>query len=337
MRADISFGNYSEAYSGLVSIIMPAYNAAETIGYSIRSVLAQTYSNFELIVINDGSSDLTVSKVNSFKDKRIRLISQKNQGVSVARNNGISLARGEFIAFLDSDDAWHSNKLSVQLTILRERLDVDFVFSSFYTFNHHGISNMPAYSDCFSSVLPHSETILTIDFIATLTVLLRKSALVELGPDCFDPTLSGTEDWDLWIRLLQKVNIYYIQECLAYYRSSSVGLSGNFRFHHNEELKVLLKHDALFGLYPLRVKTFAYIFWRLKAVQHCLALSDYMALTAEIQPIFANYSFGLIASSVVYFFRSSLLQFMAKKVLFWILLMLGLTSKYKKLPFSLVV
>lgn len=95
----------------MVSVIMPVYNVEKYVGESIRSVLDQTYADWELIVINDGSTDNTANVVRSFTDPRIRLINQANEGVSAARNHGIQEARGDYIAFLDGDDLWHNDFL----------------------------------------------------------------------------------------------------------------------------------------------------------------------------------------------------------------------------------
>src|SRR4051794_18662887 len=110
-----------------VSVVIPAYNAEVTIGQTISSVLAQTFGNYELIVVNDGSSDRTAEIVQelSAKDPRITLVTQKNRGVAAARNYGISLARAELIATLDADDIWHGTYLEKQMaTMIRRKCTV---------------------------------------------------------------------------------------------------------------------------------------------------------------------------------------------------------------------
>ena len=116
---------------GLISIIMAAYNAEKTIGHSISSVLDQTYPNFELLVVNDCSTDGTEKLVESFaaKDSRVRLISnEKNSGVSYTRKHGLEEAKGEWIAILDSDDAWAPEKLEKQIA-LQEKTNADLLFT----------------------------------------------------------------------------------------------------------------------------------------------------------------------------------------------------------------
>src|SRR5690554_7062338 len=124
-----------------VSIIMPAFNAENYIARSIQSVLNQTYKDFELIIINDKSTDNTISIVNDFerKDQRIKVIDLKeNQGVAQARNHGIKASTGRFIAFLDSDDLWHSDKLSKQIHFMLEN-NYAFSYTAYEIIDHKGM------------------------------------------------------------------------------------------------------------------------------------------------------------------------------------------------------
>ena len=118
----------------LVSIIMPAFNAAYFIQESIQSVLAQSFSDFELIVINDGSTDDTSALVQNVKDPRIILIEQENAGVAAARNNGIEVSRGKFIAFLDSDDLWSKTKIEKQVNLLTSNPEIGLTYSDIFCF-----------------------------------------------------------------------------------------------------------------------------------------------------------------------------------------------------------
>ena len=227
----------------LVSIIMPAYNAEKTIVESIESVLRQTYRNWELIVVNDGSKDSTSEVVLAINDERVRLIEQENGGVANARNNGINNSTGEYIAFLDSDDLWVEEKLERQLGTI-EGGEHKMCFAKTWCFREN--SNQT--SDCFVNVsldFDDRDKILIYDFIPILTVLLAKDVLDEVG--YFDETLRGVEDWDLWIRVLQKYDVVYLDEFLAKYRISSIGLSGNFEKHFIEEEKVWMKHIDLYS------------------------------------------------------------------------------------------
>jgi len=112
---------------GMVTIVTPAYNASKYISETIESVLNQSYDNWEMLIVNDGSTDNTKEIVESFSDKRIKLINQSNQGVSVARNKALDEAKGEYITFLDADDILPKKSLEVRVKFLEENLDVDLV------------------------------------------------------------------------------------------------------------------------------------------------------------------------------------------------------------------
>src|SRR3972149_9428311 len=112
-----------------VSIVIPAYNHAQFVGEAVQSVLEQTFPDFELIIINDGSTDTTEAEILKFKDDRIRYYSQENRGLSATLNRGIELARGEFFNFLPSDDAFLPEKLEVQLKVFEEYPDLGLVFA----------------------------------------------------------------------------------------------------------------------------------------------------------------------------------------------------------------
>jgi glycosyltransferase involved in cell wall biosynthesis len=249
----------------LVSIIMPAYNAEETIKESIQSVINQTYGNWELLVVNDGSSDNTVAIIESYEDARIKLINQKNSGVSSARNNALRQAIGEYVSFLDSDDLWVETKLEVQMQYLQEN-NLKFVYSKSYSFLNDSDNIKKAFK--FVKLdFKDREEILIYDFIPILTVVFHKSILKEVG--LFDESLQGTEDWDLWIRVLQKYEAGLIDKYLAKYRIATTGLSKNFPKHFTEEEKVFKKHNKLYT--PLLYK---YRAWFSNKKQCIIALQN---------------------------------------------------------------
>lgn len=206
------------------SIVMPAYNAASTIEDSIKSVVSQTYGNFELIVIDDFSVDETVQIVERLmlSDQRIKLIKKnKNEGVADARNTGLDYAQGNFIAFLDSDDKWTPNKLDLQVKALIET-DADVIYSSYYRFNNDGIKNIvkvPEFLD--------KERLLRGNPIGNLTAIYNfdKYPLIRQKK-------IGHEDFLFWLEIFYSnsdVKGYGIQEPLAFYRVAENGksLSGN--------------------------------------------------------------------------------------------------------------
>src|SRR6185295_4472891 len=123
---------------GLVSVIIPTYNRQEFVGVSIASALAQTYPNFEAIVVDDGSTDATRAEVSRFTDPRVRYYYKANGGLSSARNFGLDQSAGEFIAFLDSDDLWRPWKLAAQIELFRRHPDVGMSWSDMSTFRRLG-------------------------------------------------------------------------------------------------------------------------------------------------------------------------------------------------------
>jgi glycosyltransferase involved in cell wall biosynthesis len=227
----------------LVSIIMPAYNTEATIRESIKSVIKQTYTNWELIVINDGSTDKTVEFIKSFTDDRIILLEQKNLGVVNARNNGLKYSKGELIAFLDSDDLWLKEKLEIQLKFMKSN-NVQFSYTKSYSFS----SNSKNIKEAFKFIslgFEDKEEILIYDFIPTLTVMVHRCIIDDIG--YFDTELKAAEDWDLWIRILQKYKVGFLEEYLSKYRVTGTGLSSNLYKHFIEEEKVFKKYNYLYN------------------------------------------------------------------------------------------
>jgi glycosyltransferase involved in cell wall biosynthesis len=133
----------------MVTVIIPSYNSADIVENAIRSVLAQTYSDYELIVVDDGSTDNTVEHVMKYKDK-LRYIHQENGGVSKARNTGIKQSNGSYVAFLDADDVWENNKLEIQMACFKRHTEVDFIFSGFRLKKNKDILKNIKYEDTFN-------------------------------------------------------------------------------------------------------------------------------------------------------------------------------------------
>lgn len=209
----------------LVSIIMPAYKAVSTISEAIESVLAQTYKNFELVIVDDCSPDRTVQIVQAYilKDKRIKLIQKfTNEGVAEARNTGLDNAQGEFVAFLDSDDKWAEDKLEKQLAVLKERNDVDVVYGSYYRFNSNGVKNVVKVSTLLDKI-----ELLKGNPIGNLTAIYNFKKYPEIRQKKI-----GHEDYLFWLEIFNSsadVKGIGIQEPIAYYRVVENGknLSGN--------------------------------------------------------------------------------------------------------------
>lgn len=252
-------------------MVMPAYNAAGTIAKSVESVLAQSYAQWELLVVNDGSTDGTCQALAPFLgDYRISLLSQQNAGVAAARNAGIRSSRGEFVAFLDSDDLWEPHKLAAQVEIFRGAApSLGIVHTRMVAFSSDPELCRPKDDDACFGYLEPSQRIMVYDFIATSTVMVRSGLFDEIG--FFDETLAGTEDWDLWIRILARYQARKIDTVLVRYRESSSGLTGNVARHLLEEWKVIAKQVLGNPSVPGRIREKALFYHKVKELNHLLA------------------------------------------------------------------
>lgn len=208
---------------GLISIIMAAYNTEKTIEQAINSVLSQTYTNFELLVVNDCSKDRTVELVKDIvaKDSRVRLISNvKNSGVSYTRKHGLEEAKGDWIAILDSDDAWEPEKLEKQI-VLQRRTNADLLFtgSAFMDSEGHPIDW------CL-----HAPKEVTYRQLLKQNVLSNSSALVrkELYAKYYAIGDGMHEDFAIWLSILKEgKKAYGVDEPLLIYRIAKSSKSGN--------------------------------------------------------------------------------------------------------------
>lgn len=217
-----------------VSVIIPTYNCARYIAEAIDSVLNQTYQDFEIIVVDDGSTDNTKPIVDRYLTKyteKIYYIFQKNAGVAVARNTGIARAGGKYIALLDADDLWLPDALETMVKVLESDDSVGLVHANLKKITEDGkplgtFKREPQYlSGCIFEHL-----FLRKAHIFGNAVLFRKECIDTVG--LYDPNLSllGCEDRDLWLRIAKAYKIQHIDKTIAYYRMRQSGLS---RHHLN--------------------------------------------------------------------------------------------------------
>lgn len=190
-----------------ISVIMPAFNAGKYIGEAIESVLSQTYCDWELLIINDGSTDNTQTIIDTFinRDSRIRSLYQENAKQSKARNLGIQHAKGEYIAFLDSDDIMFPDRLSYQIQLLVNS-EFDMIFNDAYKFRYnYRIENEESFHVKNESF--HGEkaliTFLEMNPVPMLTVMVKKKALLEVGSFSVNSLFEHAEDYHLWLKLLK--------------------------------------------------------------------------------------------------------------------------------------
>jgi glycosyltransferase involved in cell wall biosynthesis len=202
----------------IISVIVPAYNAEQTILETITSVQQQTFSDFELIVINDGSTDRTLELLSTVKDHRLKIFSYPNGGVPVARNRGIFQATGDFIAFLDADDLWTPDKLELQLAALQQHPDAGVVYSWAYYMDEKGES-FNADNPIFFAGNVYAQLLVNDFIVSGSNCLIRKQAIESVGE--FDPALSCAEDWDYWLRLAAHWPFCVVPKPQIFYRISS--------------------------------------------------------------------------------------------------------------------
>lgn len=202
---------------------MPAYNSASFIEEAIQSVKDQTYTNWELFVIDDASTDATVELIRrmSQKDQRVKLIRKsKNSGTGDARNKGIQAATGNFISFLDADDLWLPEKLEFQLNFMQKH-DLSMCFSSYLLMDEQGIRTGKMVEAL--PVLTY-EKLLRSNYVGNLTGIYNVSKTGKI----FSPELRKRQDWALWLSILQKTGeTKGILKPLAIYRIRRSGISGN--------------------------------------------------------------------------------------------------------------
>ncbi|MBP6342585.1 MAG: glycosyltransferase [Candidatus Omnitrophica bacterium] len=222
----------------LVSVIIPAYNKAEYTRRTVESVLAQTYSSLEVIVVDDGSTDNTAQVMAAFKD-RIRYILKPNGGACSARNAGIKASSGEYIAFIDCDDLYEPRKIEVCADYLNSHPEYGFV---------HTAANLIDHQERVEGIYDHPKSrrlgwitrrLILGNHICNSTALIRREILFKAG--FFDESIFTPGDWDLWLRLSETAQVGYIREPLTKYRITDNYIFNRLELAQREELYVIEK------------------------------------------------------------------------------------------------
>ena len=264
-----------------VSVVIPCYNCECIVGDAIDSVESQTCDDWEIIVVDDGSSDNTVDYIKAFyKNARVR--EQANAGPAAARNTGIREAEGEYIAFLDSDDIWLPKKLARQVNVLDDDPNVGLVFCDGYLWHPtKSTSCSPVMAESYvrPPIRPSLDLMFKINMIPTSSAMFRRKLVETVG--FMDEQLRIGEDFEFFLRLAAKQDTFYMPDPLMAYRihsgntsslvtSENVGsrLHGKIRarlkaLEANPELKHYLT-IRLFGLLPSCLKYVMLLFWRFR-------------------------------------------------------------------------
>ena len=225
-----------------ISVIIPAYNAERTIRETIESVQQQTFLDFELIVINDGSKDRTVELVQSIKDDRLKIFSYENGGVCVARNRGIDHANGEFLAFLDADDLWTPDKLELQAAALKQHPEAGVAYSwtYFMDVDEQGEASSLLPSPPYAFTGNVYKRLLVSDFVHSgSNTLVRRQAIESVGE--FDSACAGCADWDYWLRLSAHWSFVVVPKHQIFYRRAAGCMSSNVEVMREEALIAMEK------------------------------------------------------------------------------------------------
>jgi glycosyltransferase involved in cell wall biosynthesis len=209
----------------LITVVIPAFNAAHTIGRALASVRAQSYRNIEIVVVDDCSADDTVACVRAGADENLRLIQMPgNVGAAAARNAGIAEAGGEFVAFLDADDEWRPKKLERQIAVITRHPRMSFVSCQCDFIGVDGEARAIFREELAPATgFEAWRVLLAYTFVATPAVLARRDLLIKLGG--FDPALIIGEDQDMWIRLALEGEVGFIREPLVIVHQQLTGLS----------------------------------------------------------------------------------------------------------------
>jgi glycosyltransferase involved in cell wall biosynthesis len=207
-----------------VTVVIPAFNAEEHIGEALASIRAQTLRDFEVIVVDDGSSDGTVEVARRFAgDFDLTIVPQANRGPAAARNNGIRRARGRYCALLDADDLMLPDRLAVQADLLDREADLGLVYSDVMTFNEQGIihRSRKVFSDPRAGMV--LDRLLLDNFITTSTVMAPTARLIDAG--LFGEARRVSEDFELWLRIAAQWRIGFVDRALVQYRRRPGSLS----------------------------------------------------------------------------------------------------------------
>jgi len=227
-----------------VDVIIPAYNAAHYLPAAIESVVSQTFDDWQILLVDDGSTDNTAEAVAPFLDRlgsKIRYIKQENRGLPAARNTAIRASTAEFLALLDADDMWLPCRLAESVKILRERPQAGLAYGLITGIdkeNRPGITWQGNLSDADGHIAP--QLYMRKVELPCPTITFRRKCVDEVG--LFDETMRATEDRDLWLRIALRYEVAFVPKVLAYYRLSPNSMSTDPQRMLQAQLKFIRKH-----------------------------------------------------------------------------------------------
>lgn len=243
-----------------ISVIIPVYNGEKTIEKTINSVLNQTFTTLEVIVINDGSTDSTLNVIENINDSRLQVFSYQNAGLATSRNRGLSHCVGKYISFIDADDLWTPDKLATQLQLLEANPDaaVAYSWTDYIDSNEQFLKagrRVTLSGDVYKQLLQWN-------FLENgSNPLICYEAIQAVGN--FDETLKAAEDWDMWLRLAASYKFVVVPKAQILYRVSVHSMSNNIKVQEIESLKVIKRafnSDKAESLQHLKNSSLAYLY-----------------------------------------------------------------------------
>lgn len=269
----------------MFSIVIPLYNKELSIRNTIQSVLDQTYKNFEIIVVNDGSTDNSINVVQSFNDSRIKIVNQINQGVSATRNNGIANSNFEWIAFLDADDLWEPNHLQ-EIRNMMQKFPNKKVYVTSFEFSSKKEKGTTDKTNKVYLVDNYFRQAKKKHILWTSIVVVKKETILKVGG--FDIRMSNGEDLDCWARLAKSNDIVKSDNVTAIYRLDAENRttvprsveSSNLYYIDLENINNPDEKDYYINLILIRLRSYhrrgdLYNFKRLKSIHTCISWKQY--------------------------------------------------------------
>ena len=298
----------------LISIIIPFYNQDVYFDSCIESALSQTYTNTEIIIVNDGSDKVFEDKLKKLQSKypeKIKLLTQKNKGVGAARNLGIENSKGEYIAFLDSDDYWLPNKLEHQMTILKKN-KINFIHNSYLIVNDEN----RFVGKFISNTLSYKELIRSCDI--GLSTVLVKSDLIKKH---LFSTISTKEDFVCWLSIVKEINsLYGDQKEVMIYRDKKNSLSSGIKVKFINAFKVYYKYEKFNIIFSLFYTIKLSINWILKTYKIVFKNPDQINFKylSNINNLKFKESYILSALNMASLSNINLFYLHSTKFIFWI-------------------
>ena len=235
--------------SSFISVVIPLYNKQNVVVHTLRSVLNQTISDFEIVVVDDGSTDDSLAVVQAIKDERIRVIHKENGGVSSARNVGVKAAKGQYVALLDGDDYWDPTFLEEQLKLIEDFPEAG-MWGVNYAFVKHDQTQacFQGMGQDFRGYVENYFGTRHNDLFCSSSVVIRKDVFEEAG--YFDERISASEDLDMWYRIILRFPVVFYDKVLAYYNQNAenrVAYDTDVRFPLTKDIKYYLdKYQSVF-------------------------------------------------------------------------------------------